>query len=292
MRTTDLDATSARLRSLQSARARVDRAQTVAASGLRNVKGSDDPAWLDGVSRIRSEGVLNDRSRASLASARSQLEASDTALASLGDVLARVQEIAVQGGTDTYSASDRKVLADEVRSLKAQALVAANARSGDAYVFGGYRSSTPPFDATGAFVGDSNVAQVDAGHGKTAAAAIDATRVFSPAGGAAIFSVFDALAQGLDTSNGVAIRATLGDVQLSIDQVATGRGASGDAMNVIDRFASWLDDAGARLSDEKAKTIDADPLEAYSALASASSALEAALKVAAQATKLSLVDFL
>ncbi|MCC6812180.1 MAG: hypothetical protein IT381_32465 [Deltaproteobacteria bacterium] len=292
MRTTDLDAASTRLRLLEQARARVDRAQTVAASGLKNVKGSDDPAWLELNSRTRSDGLMNDRSRKSLAAASTRLEATESALSSVSDLFARLQEIAVQGGTDTYAANDRRVLANEVRSLKSQALAAANAQSNGQFIFGGFRTNSPPFDASGNFLGDNNVMQVDAGSGKTAAAGIDSTSVFTPAGGVAIFSVFDAVATALDTNDGPAIRASLDSVQKSIEQVVDGRGAVGDAMNLVQRFSDWLDDSDLRLSAARAASVDADPLSAYTDLAQASNALDAALKTAAQATKLSLIDYL
>lgn len=292
MKVTDLDMFGSRARALQHARARVERAQTIATSGLANVRGSDDPAWLDTNHRTKSEGLSNERSRRSLDTATARLQATDGTLGAAGDVLARLQEISVQGASDTYSASDRRALAMEVRSLKSATVAAANSRQGDGYLFAGSRTNTAPFDAAGAFTGDSFVMQVDAGAGRTTAAGIDPTTVFAPSGGVNVFATFDAIASALDNNDGAAVRAQLANVQGAITQVADGRAEAGDKLNAALRFSSWLDDADQRIADERATAVEADPLSAYSELATASSSLEAALKASVQAMNMSLVDFL
>jgi flagellar hook-associated protein 3 FlgL len=288
----DVTVFSSQTRVLQDARNRVTRAQTIATTGLAQVKGSDDPAWLEANTRTRTESENNERIRNGLNAATSRLQATEASLGQIADIVAGLGEIAVQGASDTYSATDRRALAAEMRSLKEATLGLANTKDAGGYLFGGFRTGVQPFTATGAYVGDANVMQVDAGDGRTTGAGIDATAVFAPPGGVDVFALFDALSTALDANDGAAVRARLDDVTTVVQQISSGRAEAGDYLNAASRFGEWLDAKDERLAKERVDRVDADPIAAYSELSTASSSLEGALRVASKAAKLSLVDFL
>src|SRR5690242_4241693 len=86
-------------------------------SGMRVTTPSDDPeAWL-AAQRVKLRQALSQGAGAAVAASRDRLQATDSALASIGDVVTQVRALAVQASSDTYSPENRAALGVEVRQL-------------------------------------------------------------------------------------------------------------------------------------------------------------------------------
>jgi len=81
--------------------------------------------------------------------AKSALGMQEAQLSSTNDLIARIRELAVQGGNATLSASDRKSLAFELRARYDELLGIANSDDGAGqYLFSGYQGATRPFSGS------------------------------------------------------------------------------------------------------------------------------------------------
>jgi flagellar hook-associated protein 3 FlgL len=131
-----------------------DRVQQTAVSGRKLQRLSDDPAGSIRVFRNRTKLDNIGQFKKTLDFADGFLGKSEDALRSLNDILIRSRELAVQLSNSTYSASDRQAASEEIRQLMGQITSIGNSTYGDKYIFGGFRTSSPPISPDGTYCGD------------------------------------------------------------------------------------------------------------------------------------------
>jgi len=271
-----------------------DRAQTAmqqVSTGMRVVHPGDDPTVA--AMMVRGQQTVDRMNAISQNASRAgdEVDAADSALQSLGDVLARARELAVQMGNDSYSATDRAGAATEIDGLVQQAVTLMNTNVNGRYIFGGNKDQTAPFDAAGNYNGDTAVRQVEVAPGVLEDSSVRAdVAVKGVGGGVDIFATLQSLSTALKTNNGDAIRGSLTDLTTSTTQVTTTLahvGAMGDAFATAQTLAKSTSDATTK---DVANQSEADVIESSSQLALANSALNATLTAAAQSFNLSLVN--
>ena len=96
---------------------------------------------------------------------RNRLELADASLSLVGDRLARVRELALQGANGTYTDEQRRAIALELRQQLQAVVDAANTTDGNGrYLFGGSADAVPPFafgPAGASYAGDQNRRAMD-----------------------------------------------------------------------------------------------------------------------------------
>ncbi len=248
-------------------------------SGLKVAKPSDDPTAWAAAERAKVRKVISDGTGSAVKASRDRLEETDGALGSLGDILSRVQELAVQGANASYNAGDRAELGAEINGLFLSALGAANTQSSSGeYLLGGSISNTPPFDATGAYVGDALAREIPAGENANSFATIPGSRL-TAAYGVDVLPLLSRVAAALSSNNLSALQTGIADLHTAVQQVGLSRTVTGGAMNVLDATANARDLLSQHLSQEVARNVEVDSIGAASSLASASAALEASRAV-------------
>jgi len=146
---------------MMAARDRAIKAQQQVTSGMRVDHPGDDPAAA-GV--MVSQGIAIQRLNTidkTTSSAQGEVQTADGALQNVSTLLSRAQQLAVQLGNDTYSAAERSAGAQEINSISSQIVQLMNTQVAGRYIFGGAKDSAPPFDASGNYLGDSNVRQIE-----------------------------------------------------------------------------------------------------------------------------------
>jgi flagellar hook-associated protein 3 FlgL len=277
----------------QTARSRenLSEAQSEVASGTRVQHPGDDP-----VAAALSVGHTVDKARFTAVGqaaqwAADELNAADTALDGITTVANRAKVIATQFGNDTYTAIDRATAAVEVDGLFKEAISLLNTTYGGRYIFGGFKDNAPPFDTTGAFVGDGNVRTVEVAPGLYQDASLDANAIVKGSnGGVDLMATMSDLSNALKSNDGAGIRFGIDKLNSSINQLAAGRTQAGMAQ---DAFQNAVSTAHAAASDETikiGKLLDADIIDAATRLASAQYALNATLSAAAKTLTMSLAD--
>lgn len=271
-----------------------DRAQTAmeeVSTGMRVVHPGDDPmvaaAMVRGQQTVDRMNAINQNA----ARAGSEVDSADSALQSLGDVLARARELTVQMGNDSYSATDRQGAAVEVDGLIQQAVTLMNTNVNGRYIFGGNQDQTAPFDTAGNYSGDTAVRQVEVAPGVLEDSSVRAdVAVKGVGGGVDLFATLQSLSTALKTNNGDAVRGSLTNLETATHQVTTTLsqiGAMGDAFATAQTLAKSTADATTK---NVANQSEADMIESSSKLALANSALNATLTAAAQSFSISLVN--
>lgn len=142
-------------------RAEMANLQNQAATQKRVTKPSDDPVAATRVLGNRSDIQDGDQFIKNANAAKSHLEMSEQSLGEISDVLVRAKELALSQANDaSASETSRSVTAAEIEQLHDQAIQIANRKLGDRFLFGGYRTTHPPFDGEGHYLGDRGEIQI------------------------------------------------------------------------------------------------------------------------------------
>ena len=266
-------------------------AQEQALSGMKVTKPSDDPMAF---TQARSQSAELARAASyerAVTNTLPSLEVSDSTLADVENVMRRVRDIAIAGANDTLNGNDRETLRSELDGLKQQLATLGNAKTGDRYVFGGYRDATPPFDADGVYSGDTETQQIEVARNVMLPAGITGDRIFGNAnGGQDIFEAITDLQTALTAGVADDISGMLDPLDVSLEQVRVARSELGNHMNAaeVSLTMAQRNQDSARLN--RSKLVEIDAVDAYSELMRATSALNAAIQIAAQLPPPGLVE--
>jgi flagellar hook-associated protein 3 FlgL len=269
-------------KNVQKAQADFVSAQQKAGSGLRVAKPSDDPVAAAQARREASRKALGEAGVVAADAATDNLMSSDQALDDVYQGLTRARELALGGASDTMSKENRSDLAQEMRKIRDQMVSLGNTKVGDKYVFAGYRDQTPPFDPSGAFVGDGGTKEVQPVPGMRVAASISGASVFGSGTGNDTFSTLDSLIGALENNDPEAIRGQLDNLQVNQDRVSKARSVVGSLIDSVELGRNVADQQQARATTQIASLTEADGVQSALQLLQAKSALEAALTVAQQ----------
>jgi flagellar hook-associated protein 3 FlgL len=142
----------------------------------RVLKLSDDPtSAVNGIKLTNTISRIEQYLR-NIASAAGTLALVDGHLASLKSSLDSVSTALIAAASDSTTAEQRQTCAAELESLLQQLVLAANARDGERYVFGGTNTSSEPFSIVNGYVAyNGNDQSILAQTGRTAAAAVNCT---------------------------------------------------------------------------------------------------------------------
>ena len=137
-------------------RAEMSELQNQAASQRRVTKPSDDPLAATRVLQTRTEIGSGKQFIKSIAQARNFLEFSEQSLGELSETLMRAKELAINQASDaSASAETRAVAATEIKTIFDQVVQVGNSKQGDRFLFGGFKTTKPPFDNQGNYRGDA-----------------------------------------------------------------------------------------------------------------------------------------
>lgn len=141
------------------------RTQQQLTTGNKLSRAADDPAGAAQAQRLdHALGRLDEYGK-SAGLLQGRLEAQEGALSDATDYLDRARELAVQANTGTISADDRRIIATEIRHLRASLIDVANRGDGNGRsLFAGQRDGVTPFSQAGgvvAYNGDDGQNRVD-----------------------------------------------------------------------------------------------------------------------------------
>ena len=118
-------------------------------AGRRILTPSDDPVAAARALEVTQSDDVIKQLTLNQGSAKQSLGLEDGQLASVGDVLGRVRELAVQAGNTSLPTSSRNSIAIELRARFSELLGLANAADGAGqYMFAGYSANVQPFSGT------------------------------------------------------------------------------------------------------------------------------------------------
>lgn len=314
MRVTNNMVSSRVLADLQSQYAQVAKTQEQVSTSKRVNRPSDDPTAA-AQARLRTgqlEGVK--RSQESVDAASTWLDGAETALTSINGILQTANELTLEGANGSMNQDNRNGIADQIDQLIKSAKDTMNAKLGNAYLFSGTKSDTPPYsDATGdVYQGDANPIAREAGAGVAlqlnpsfnaigSGGAVPLTADTVLGGGAAagdgrVLATLQAIAAHLRSGTPADLNA-LGTSDLTA--LKANQAAVSDAHSMVGAMTNRADAATQRLNDLEDATnqsiddlVGVDTAKALISYTSQQAAYQASLKVGAQIIQPSLLDFL
>lgn len=219
---------------IQKNRAELSDLQNQASTQKRVNKPSDDPLAATRVLSARTNVSSSNQYIKNINQAKTFLEYSDQSLGEMTEVLTRAKELAIAQATDAgANAASRAVTATEVSQLFDQTVQVGNRKLGDRFLFGGFKTTNPPFSSDGEYKGDMGEMRVAINKEADVPINVPGSRVFLGAGIRSGRGGNDAPSDKIESTPGISpqpknaaeVRAPAGDVSTeSPDAVATSQG--------------------------------------------------------------------
>ena len=280
-------------RTVADRRSTLTELQEQVATGRRLNQVSDDPQAARRV--LRAESLLSDlqANRSAIDQGDRLLSIADDTLSDVDNLVQRVAEMSVQFANDTYNAVDKLQAAEELVQIRERLLELTNTQDNGRYLFGGLGSSVAPFDATGAFLGDTGRVEIPVGRGSRVEVTLTGGEPFAVAGGGpTVFTTLDSLETALRADNPAAVSALVDEVRGHQDNIRQSRQTIGHRFERIENVREALErveiTATRTLQDDR----EADLTESVIQLQQAEAGLQGALLVTARLDDLNLANFI
>jgi flagellar hook-associated protein 3 FlgL len=267
------------------------RAQQQAISGIRVNAPSDDPLAFTQARAQTAEQARAASYERTITNTLPSLEVMDGTLGDVDNVMRRVRDIATLGANDTLNGNDRANLVQELDGLKQQLVTLGNTKTGDRFIFGGYKDGAPPYDATGVYSGGTATQQVEVARNVMMPVGITGDRIFGNVnGGQDMFQAITDLQTALTSGVADDISGALDPIDVSLEQVRVARSEVGLHLNSADISLTMAQRNQDSAVKARSKLVEIDAVDSYSELVRAQSALDAAISIAAQLPPAGLVD--
>jgi flagellar hook-associated protein 3 FlgL len=307
---TFIEGSVGRLTDLQS---KISKVQQQISSGKRLITPSDDPIAAAQVVEINNSIALNNQFAKNRLQLANNLNQTDVALSNITDVLQNIHETVVIASNGLNSAEDRSVMATTLQGQFDQLLSLANSTDATGnYIFSGNKLSTQPFvknekgflEYLGSEV--NNLVNID--HNSTMASSNVGSNLFPTLTVSQtdtqeknqVYNIFNQLSAAIaalknpsPTANFegyVSELATYFD--LTLTQVNSVRSDVGNRLKMIDQLDSLGSSRGLQLTQSLSNLQDLDYTQAISDFSRQQTVLQAAQQTFAQASKLTLFDYL
>lgn len=264
--------------------------ETQAMTGQKFQRYSDDPSNVS--ESLRLQGLVADQAlyQANAGTATSLLDAADTALASVTDVIQRANEIAVMGSSETLDEVGRAAIAIEVEGLQETLTTLANLRIGNRRLFAGETYDADPFDATGVYNGGTDQPSIQVAEGTFVTVGFDGSQVFQ--GDVDAFKVLSDLQTALESNDVDAVRTSLDDLHTAHNQVVEWRERVGYSTNLAGDAQELALNLESLLAEELNNRAGIDTVEVYAELNELRTAYNAAMQIGATSVSGKLFEYI
>jgi flagellar hook-associated protein 3 FlgL len=267
--------------------------QNKLASGRQVDKASDDPTLAARLGRLEAELASLGNLDRGADQAASYLRGAEGALGQVSDLLIRARELAMQGASEGVNAEDRLSIAAEIRQKFDTLVSLGNSEVGGRYLFAGFLSDQPAFQADGTFLGDGNILQVRIAPGLEVEATLAGDQVFAGAGGGQdLFALLDDLATALETDDTLAVQVRLDEFDTGLNQINLARARAGARLVTVEVAQSWNENLRIGAQKDHSVSGDVDLGRASMEFALAQRALEAAMATAPKVFSQSILKYL
>jgi flagellar hook-associated protein 3 FlgL len=278
------------LADLRRVQERLATAQSQVAGGKRIEKPSDDPLGAERAMRLNDQLESTGAYRTAVDESRSWLDATDSALSSLSEVVQHVRELTLQAANGSTSDAGRQSIKAQIDQLAEEAKHTLNSAYDGRYIFSGTATDTAPYSAaTGdAYQGDASPVVRQIGPGVSVQVNVTGDDVL-----AGLLPTLRTLSAHLAANDTASLgTADLQAIDAGFDNLTAKRGLVGAITNRVDAAGARLDDTTDITTAFLADTQDADLPQALTDLSAQQAALQAALRGGASLIQQSLMDFL
>ncbi len=270
-------------------------------SGKEINRPSDDPFGTSRAMQLRGELERINQYQRNTNDGIAWLQTTDTALASVGDVVQRARELALKGSNDVMDSVSRQTLAGEIDQLIESAKTQANASYAGRYVFGGTATDTLPYQqgAGDAFAGNTDPIAREIGPGVSVELNVAGSDVLGNGqmpGDDKLLDVLRDIAghlRGGTTADIDALRGTdLQRLDTNFDELSRLRARTGALMNRLETAQTGLTQMQETSKGLLTNVEDADMAQTIVDYTTQQTVYQSALKAGANVMQTSLLDFL
>jgi flagellar hook-associated protein 3 FlgL len=270
-----------------NAAAKVQQRSLEMSSGMKVLKGSDDPTAMAHIINEKTQLGNIDSYIKAADSVESRLSVVDSVFNDMINQITVAQTSGAAGRTTVLNATQRDALATAIEGSRDTILSAINTKFSGAYLFSGGQSLTAPYTTAATYDGDANVASLTISDGRTVQTTFD--------GGAIIGNLFDTLtnlATAVRSGNLSAVDTEMQALTTGFDRVQAAQTHVGVDLSRLEEDQSRL--SSLRLASDKRRAFseEANMSESISGYTQAETAQQAALSVLSVAGRLKLLDYL
>ncbi len=258
---------------------------------------SDDPVAAKQSLRYRGETMEVQKYLDNIDKASAFMNAGDSALGDMSQVLDEAKRLAVQGANGSQDAASRRTLAANVDGLITRMIDLSNTVHDGRYIFGGTVTvqPQPPFargsgDQRVDYSGNLDTFTVRIGPNSDVQVNQDGFSLFLK--DSDVFSSLFQLRDALNNNDPAEVNDLLTDLDQSQSQVSSLHGAMGGRLQRLELARNQLESTKVTLGDLVSKAEDADMTEVITQMRLTQTALEAGLQAGAKVMQTSLIDFL
>ncbi|MGY6030018.1 flagellar hook-associated protein FlgL [Phytobacter sp. AG2a] len=271
-------------------------------TGLRVNRPSDDPIAASQAVVVSQAQEQNAQFKTARTFANQKISLEENVLSQVTTTVTAAQTSIVKAGNGSMSDDDRASMATELQGIRDQLMNLANSTDGNGrYIFGGYKTSEPPFDkTTGAYSGGSEAITQQVDSARTMVIAHTGTQVFDsissnavkePNNGTSQTNVFEMLDDAIaalkvpvgddetakETSQAALDKANRG-LRNSLNNVLTVRAELGTQLDELDKLDALGDDRSLGLTQQMSDLVNVDWSSAISSYTMQQAALQASYK--------------
>ena len=278
---------------MQSTQSKVAETQAKLGSGKQMLHPSEDPGKANLISGLISAKERQGVYSKNVDAGETRLTAESAVLDSMTSIMQRITQLTVQSSSDTLGASDRDVIATEIKALRDELLNLSNTQDlSGSYIFSGNKTGSPAFveDANGAvsYNGDYGRMEINVSDVRSIAINTLGPELFSEAD----FAALDDLVADLRSNNGSGVRTRLDNVNSINDRLINSYGAMAGRLAAMEAQRNVIDETTLRIVELLIRENDLDYAEAVTDLSKESVALQALQASFSKIAQLSLFNFI
>lgn len=280
------------LRNLSNNLSRVEKLQEQLSGGKKVTRPSDDPLATVRIIEYRSTLNANKQYTRNIDFLKTELDIADESLQNISSVLKRIKELAVRGSSESLPQPSRDAIAKEVDQLIDHLIQIGNTNVSGRYIFGGYRTTTPPLERQGDVVnysGDDNTRTIEISESVTIGTSPTGKTLFIDT---RMFDHLISLKNALFGGNTTQINDEIGHLDNIMDKISAELSSLGARGSRVEFISNLLSEKEVKYTDLLSKEEDIEIEDVILKLYSQQNVYQASLISAARVLQPSLIDYL
>jgi flagellar hook-associated protein 3 FlgL len=259
---------------------------------------SDDPIGLGQALKRKTQISNYDQFIKNIEFSKGFLERTEASLQGITENLMRAKELSVTLANATYGPSSREAAALEIREMIEGVVSLANSTYGNRYLFGGFRTQTPPVSREGGFMGDDGAIFLQIDDGTFRQINLQARNLFEPNaderedGHFGMIHTLQILYESLNGNNIQGIQKAMEELDFQLDKTTSYQATLGAVFNAIDETSKKLELNRELTQKDLSRIEDADTYKVTSDFKKTESVLQSTLMASNKLLQPSLMNFL
>ncbi|HET9240478.1 MAG TPA: flagellar hook-associated protein FlgL [Oligoflexus sp.] len=259
---------------------------------------SDDPIGMGQALKRKTQINNYDQFIKNIEFSKGFLERTEASLQGITENLMRAKELSVSLANSTYGPSSREAAALEIREMIEGVVSLANSTYGNRYLFGGFRTQTPPVSREGGFMGDDGAIFLQIDDGTFRQVNLQARNLFEPSaderedGHFGMIHTLQILNDALNVNDIQGIQKAMEELDFQLDKTTSYQATLGAIYNAIDETSKKLELNRELTQSDLSRIEDADTYKVTSDFKKTESVLQSTLMASNKLLQPSLMNFL